>query len=54
MLVKALTALSLLNNLPTFTANPSLVNESIEPFIFLVVFHYYYPPFFERKDILTF
>ena len=35
MFVKALTALSLLNNFPIFTANPSLVNQSNKP-IFLL------------------
>jgi len=53
MLVKASTAPSLVNNFSIFTANPSLVNQSNEPFIFVVVFHSYFP-LFERRDILTF
>ena len=49
MFDKALPALSLLNNFPILTANPSLVNESNEPYIFLVVFHSYYPPSLDKE-----
>ena len=54
ILVKALTAPSLVNNFPIFTVNPSLVNESIEPIFFLRYSVTVVLPFFEVRNILTF
>lgn len=55
MLVKALTALSLLNNLLISTANPSfLVNESNKTLYFSCGLHCYLASFLKERNVLTF